>query len=671
MKHGLKDRAVSEPSLIAGGVSAPDQRINLLLVTQDDHLAERCAKALADSGFSPAITVVASLAGFKDALAPGSHDLALAESARAPSSELIDAVQASRHTIPLILLTGSEANGSSRAGEHVLDCLALEELYRLPRLAGHALEMKRLREQVRVACESQLTERKQADEALQQSENRFRAMVEKSSDAISLVDAQGKVLYSSHAVSPIFGYSLEERKGKDVFELVHAEDFSETLSLFRKLLQNPFTSVSTQVRYRHKDGTWRWIEALGTNLLEEPSVKAVIINYRDVTERRQLLEQLFQAQKMEAVGRLAGGVAHDFNNLLTAILGYSDMVLEKVLLDSPLHRYASEIKKAGERAASLTRQLLAFSRLQVMSPQVLDLNATILDMEKILRRVMGEDIILTTVPEVTPGRIKADPSQIEQVILNLAINARDAMPHGGHLTLKTSGLTLDHEFTFEGVRVQPGAYVVLEITDTGCGMDAETRSRAFEPFFTTKEKGKGTGLGLSTVYGIVKQSGGYIWLSSEPGRGTALKIYLPRVDEAAGVTKTFEAAPHPHRGNETILLVEDEGAVRKLLTRALRSKGYEVLGAKNGEEALRVCARWRRPIHLMLTDVVMPQMSGRELARQITSLHSESRVLYMTGYAGNRIGSAEVLEADAQFIQKPFSVDALVDRIRAILDGTE
>ncbi|HEX5483841.1 MAG TPA: PAS domain S-box protein, partial [Terriglobia bacterium] len=288
-----------------------------------------------------------------------------------------------------------------------------------------------------------ITEWKHAEEELRLSETRFKNLVERSSDAISLVDASGNVLYSSHAVSPIFGYQLEERVGKSVFELIHRGDIQEILPLFKKLVQSPFSSVTTQVRYRHKNGSWRWIEALGTNLLEDPSVKAVVINYRDVTERMQLQEQLYQAQKMEAVGRLAGGVAHDFNNLLTAILGYSDMLLEKLPQASALRRYTGEIKKAGERAASLTRQLLAFSRLQVLSPQVLDLNAVISEMENILRRVIGEDVRLATLPGGALGRVKADPAQIEQVIINLAVNARDAMPEGGELAIKTSNIEIE------------------------------------------------------------------------------------------------------------------------------------------------------------------------------------------------------------------------------------
>lgn len=513
-----------------------------------------------------------------------------------------------------------------------------------------------------------ITERKQAEEALRRSEERFRTLVEKSSDAISLVDGSGKVLYSSHAISPIFGYSLEERMGKSVFEFIHPEESAQVLHTFKKLLAQPYGSASIELRYRHKDGSWRWIEALGTNLLEDPSVQAVAINYRDITERRQLMEQLFLAQKMEAVGRLAGGVAHDFNNLLTAILGYSDMVLEKLPRGSVLSRYTSEIKRAGERAASLTRQLLAFSRLQVMSPRVLDLNVVIEEMSRMLRRVIGEDVTLTASPGAGLERVKVDPSQVEQVILNLAVNARDAMPEGGELRIRTSNARFAEDFIAEGVRVQAGSYVALEVTDTGCGMDSETSARVFEPFFTTKEKGKGTGLGLSTVYGIVKQSGGYIWVSSEPQKGTTFKIYLPGLEEAAAPAKAADAPVQIDRGSETILLVEDETNVRELLCGMLRSKGYEVLEAARGEEALALGKNHSQPIHLIVTDMVMPQMNGRELARRLCALHPESNVLYMTGYAGNKIGAIDVLENDVAFIHKPFSAEALSQKVRSILD---
>ncbi|MGH9377710.1 MAG: PAS domain S-box protein [Terriglobia bacterium] len=514
----------------------------------------------------------------------------------------------------------------------------------------------------------EITEWKRAEEAVRQSENRFKALVENSADAISLVDATGKVILSSHAVSPIFGYALEERVGKNIFELIHPDDQRQVLPAFAELLQNPSGSVTTQVRYRHKDGTWRWIEALGTNMLEDPSVRAVVINYRDVTERRLLLQQLFQAQKMEAVGQLAGGVAHDFNNLLTAILGYSDMVLEKLPRNSAARRYTTEIRKAGERAASLTRQLLAFSRLQMMSPQVIDLNAVIEELSKMLHRLIGENVTLSIIPGGDPGRIKADPTQIEQVIMNLAVNARDALPDGGKLSIETTNVILDETVTAEGVRVKAGPYVLMEVSDSGTGMDNATKARIFEPFFTTKEKGKGTGLGLSTVYGIVKQSGGYIWVSSELGHGTTFKIYLPAVEEDLSVQKPQGVHERKHMGSETVMVVEDEDSVRILLGKLLRNMGYHVLEASLAEEALELSKKYGKAIHLMLTDIAMPGMNGQELARLVKGPHPETNVLFMTGYAGNKVGSASVLEQNSHFIHKPFTSDVLGRKIRDILD---
>jgi two-component system, cell cycle sensor histidine kinase and response regulator CckA len=514
-----------------------------------------------------------------------------------------------------------------------------------------------------------ITRWKRAEDGLRRREHRFRALLDKSSDAISLVDSAGRVLYSSHAVSPIFGYELEERIGQNVFEFVHPEDAPQVLSAFGRLVHRPFSSVSAQLRYRHKDGSWRWIEALGTNLLEDGSVQGVVINYRDVTEQRRLQDQLVQAQKMEAIGCLAGGVAHDFNNLLTAILGYSDMILEKAPPASAIHRYSTQIKQAGERAASLTRQLLAFSRLQVMAPKVMDLNAVLSEMTRMLRRVIGEDIKLNFIPAPELGRVKVDPSQIEQVILNLAVNARDAMPQGGELTIRTSSEAVGDNFVEDKARVQPGAYVVLEVSDTGCGMDPETRARAFEPFFTTKERGKGTGLGLSTVYGIVKQSGGYIWLSSEPGKGATFRIFLPKVDEPVSTNKVGELSAGHAGGAETILLVEDENAVRALLRRILRSKGYRIIEAKNGDEAIAACLSHKERIDLILSDIVMPRMNGRDLAQRAGKIHPEAMLLYMTGYASHKLGSTELLELGTPFIQKPFSADTLAQRVRSVLDG--
>ncbi|MGH9432652.1 MAG: PAS domain S-box protein [Terriglobia bacterium] len=514
-----------------------------------------------------------------------------------------------------------------------------------------------------------ITDRKDAEEALRRSEKRFRELIDNSSDAVSLIDARGQVLFSSHSISPILGYEVEERLGRDVFELMHPDDAAATKTAFQKLLDHPDSTVTLQIRYRHKNGTWRWLEALGKNLLREPSVRALVVNYRDITERKQLQEQFYQSQKMEAVGRLAGGVAHDFNNLLTAIIGYSDIVLEKLPAQSDHRRSIREIKKAGERAALLTKQLLAFSRQQMLSPQILDLNQVVLETSRLLRRLIGDDIELVTTPASPLGRVKADPTQLDQVLMNLAVNARDAMPRGGRLMIETSNTQVEDNLASDPVKVAPGRYTVLTVKDTGCGMDAATRARAFEPFFTTKEKGKGTGLGLATVYGIVKQSGGYIWIFSEPGQGTTFKIYLPRVDEVPEPAKAAEVQALPRHGTETILLVEDHPSVRQLTSRLLRAQGYLVLEARSGKEALALAEKHPGTISLLLTDVVMPQLSGQALAKQMTEKHPEIRVLFMSGYAGTSYAQQTSLEPDAAFIQKPFDADQLATRVREVLDG--
>jgi PAS domain S-box-containing protein len=378
-------------------------------------------------------------------------------------------------------------------------------------------------------------------------------------------------------------------------------------------------------------------------------------------------EQLRQSQKMEAVGQLAGGIAHDFNNLLTAITGYSELTLRELNEDSPLYSKVTEIKKAGDRAASLTRQLLAFSRKQILQPKVLDLNAVLPDMERMLRRVIGEDISLRTVLDSSLGQVKADPGQIEQIVMNLCVNARDAMADGGHLTIETSNVHLEQSYRNQQVVIRPGHYVMLSVSDNGCGMNADTQAHIFEPFYTTKELGKGTGLGLSTVYGIVKQSEGSIWVYSEVGKGTTFKIYLPRVDEVQKRERA-ETAREVLTGNETILLVEDEDIVRTLSTEILQQHGYTVIAAANGEEGLRVCKEFEGTIDLMITDVVMPRMSGRELAEHVFALRPETRVLYMSGFTDDAIVRHGVLDDGVFFIQKPFSPDSLAIKAREILD---
>ncbi|MFH1350802.1 MAG: ATP-binding protein, partial [Pseudomonadota bacterium] len=379
--------------------------------------------------------------------------------------------------------------------------------------------------------------------------------------------------------------------------------------------------------------------------------------------------QFLQSQKMESVGRLAGGVAHDFNNHLTTIIGYAALVMMRLGKDDPLHSQVKEIKDAADRATSLTRQLLAFSRKQVLQTKVMVINTVVTDVEKMLRRLIGEDIELVTMLEPELGRVKADPSQIDQVIMNLAVNAKDAMPEGGKLTIETGNVTLDSHYAEQhGVEIKQGAYVMLSVSDTGTGIDVETQEHIFEPFFTTKEKGKGTGLGLSTVYGIMKQSDGYIWVYSEPGQGTTFKVYFPAAEEAGKVKQEEKPSFLELKGSETILIVEDNESVRNLACNVLGEYGYRVLEAKDGEEALSVVKGHEGKIHLLLTDVVMPGMRGNELAERIKIERRDMEVLYMSGYTDNAIVHHGVLEEGMNFIQKPFSPDELARKVRETLD---
>jgi nitrogen-specific signal transduction histidine kinase len=389
----------------------------------------------------------------------------------------------------------------------------------------------------------------------------------------------------------------------------------------------------------------------------------------DITQRKLLEAQLQQAQKMEAVGQLAGGVAHDFNNILTTILGLAEIQLQNPTDKESMLKDIAEMKTAAQKAAALTRQLLAFSRKQVLQPKVLDMSAVVADMDKMLRRLLREDIELSTVVSAQLGRVKVDPSQIEQILMNLVVNARDAMPGGGKLTIDLANADLGEDYTRNHLGARSGPHVMLAVSDTGTGMDKTTISRLFEPFFTTKEKGKGTGLGLSTVYGIVKQSGGNIYVYSEPGQGTTFKIYLPRVDEeaervAVGVPSAFQRG-----GSETILVVEDEDMVRQLILRVLKQGGYNVLEARNPQEAIGICRERKEPISLLMSDVVLPKMDGRTLSGKLTSLHSEMKVIYMSGYTDDVVVHHGMLDPGIEFIEKPMTPDIIRRKVREVLDS--
>jgi two-component system, cell cycle sensor histidine kinase and response regulator CckA len=503
---------------------------------------------------------------------------------------------------------------------------------------------------------------------LVEREELFRLISENAMDMIAVVDPDGRRLYNSPAYGRILGFSDDELAGTSFYDHVHPDDIDTAQqAVKRATATNPGGTV--QYRMRHKDGSWHTIESGASAILnQQGKVEKFVVVNRDVSEQRQLEEKFRQAQKMEAVGRLSGGVAHDFNNLLGVIIGYAEFLQESLDPENSLRSSVDEILKAGKRAASLTRQLLAFSRQQVLDPKVLDLNVVVLDMDKMLRRLIGEDIELSTVLGPDLGRLKADQSQLEQVLLNLVVNARDAMPQGGKLLIDTQNMMMDDAFVRRyPYPVQPGPYVCLTVTDSGIGMDAETKARAFEPFFTTKEKGKGTGLGLSTVYGVVKQSGGYIDIYSAPGAGTTFKIYLPRVDDAITIDAPIGAATS-FTGNETILLAEDESSLRTLTRNTLELCGYKVLEAKDGLEALEVSERFKGPIDLLLTDMVMPGMGGRQLAQELTRRRPEIRLAYMSGYTGQAVGSQGPVDPGSVFLLKPFTRELLTRKIREALD---
>ncbi len=433
-------------------------------------------------------------------------------------------------------------------------------------------------------------------------------------------------------------------------------------------------NVAGAWKHQKKEGTTIEVEIISHPLVFAGR-RAKLVLANDVTERkraeaalRESEEQLRQSQKLEGVGQLAGGIAHDFNNLLTVIIGFSSLAMRDLHAESLLLSNLAEIKKAGERAASLTRQLLAFSRRQVLQPKILNLDSIVSEMEKMLRRLIGENIDLRATLAPNLGSVKADPGQIEQIILNLAVNARDSMPGGGKLTIETGNAYLDEDYVKQHVGAQAGPHIMLAVSDTGRGMDQKTQGRIFEPFFTTKELGKGTGLGLSTVYGIVKQSGGNIWVYSEVGRGTTFKIYLPRVDEGAQQYKRASHLDEVLLGNETILLIEDEEMLRKLAKETLTLYGYQVLDAPNGESAVSLCKEHTESIDLVLTDVIMPGLSGREVAHQLLELRPQVRVLFMSGYTDDAIVHQGVLDEGANFIQKPFAPDALARKVREVLD---
>ena len=507
--------------------------------------------------------------------------------------------------------------------------------------------------------------------ALRESERRFRDMLQNLKLLAVILDGQGNVTFGNDHLLQLTGWANTDVLGQDFFgRFVVPERRPSARRDFLEKVRQGELSLHEESEIVTREGERRLVS--WTHTLLRDAVGRVIGTASigiDSTEEKRLEERLRQSQKLEAVGRLAGGVAHDFNNLLTIILGYSDLVL-LATHETTVREHAGEVKKASERAAALTRQLLAFSRRQVLQPSVLDLNAVVADTDKMLRRLIGEDIELLSVGPVDLGRVKADRGQIEQVLVNLVVNARDAMPDGGSLTIETENVHLDEGYARAHGVSQPGPYVRLSVTDSGHGMDAPTQARIFEPFFTTKREGQGTGLGLATVYGIVKQSGGYIWVYSEPGRGTTFRIYLPRAaEDAAPMRPAVPALTANLRGTETILVVEDDASLRRMAAEALQLFGFRVLQAPSAEVALAVIEQ--NGIDLLLTDIVMPHMSGRELARQLATRRPDLKVIFMSGYAEQAAVRNGLIEPHQPFISKPFTPEALVRKLRSVLDGAD
>jgi len=507
---------------------------------------------------------------------------------------------------------------------------------------------------------------KRLDE-LEQQKSLMNAVIGGTNDAIFVKDTAGRYLMANNEVTRVFGKPLEAVIGRDDTHFFPIEEANLLISGDREIM-GMAGPVTREEHITTIDGRRTYMATKGPIRDGQGKVIGLFGISRDITDQTKLEDQLRQSQKMETVGRLAGGIAHDFNNLLTVINGYSELLLNKVKDKSQLGKEVEEIKRAGERAAALTRQLLAFSRRQVLQPKVLDLNDVVSGMEQMLRRLIGEDVEFRTVLGTDLWSVKADPGQIEQVVMNLVVNARDAMPGGGKLTIDTSNVFLGKEYSYVHPPVQPGPYVMLAISDTGVGMDEKTASQVFEPFFTTKERGKGTGLGLSTVYGIVKQSGGFIWVYSEPGKGSTFKIYLPRTEDRRDVPDKEGSPVEDLRGEKTVLVVEDEESIRRLAIEILGQYGYAVLSAGDGEEALRFAAVHEGEISLLLADVVMPRMGGRELFERLRQLRPDIKVLYVSGYTDDAIVHQGMLDPGIAFLQKPYAPISLARKVKDVLN---
>jgi PAS domain S-box-containing protein len=634
------------------------EAVRVLMVEDDDNDAALIQRELARLTPAPTVqrvstesALVAALESFAPHLVLCDHNLSGFAGWKA-----LELVRRTQPDLPFILVTGSldEETAVKYLKGGASDYILKDRLGRLGPAVLEALERARQRQ------------------ALHRHERLLRQIIDANPSLIFVKDWDGRFVLVNQASAEIYGTTVESMLGKtdadfnpNADEVVHfLRDDREVMSSGRAkfIAEEPVTNPDTKQT--------RWFQTIKVPLRMPGEERATMLGVAtEITERKRLEEQLRQSQKMEAIGQLAGGVAHDFNNILTAIVGYTDLLAAEFGGNERQLEDLEEIRKAARRAAALTRQLLAFSRKQVLEPRIIDLNSVVLNLDKMLRSLISENIDLKTDLATNLAAARADPNQIEQVIMNLAINARDAMPEGGTLTIETSNATLDHAYAAQHVSVVPGDYVMLAVTDTGSGMDESTKARIFEPFFTTKPAGRGTGLGLSTVYGIVKQSGGNIWLYSEPGKGSTFKIYLPAIEalpQDIGKAAPVEAS---RRGGGTILVVEDDEQLRRLTHRALAGRGYTVLEADRGSTALDIARRHKGTIDLLLTDVIMPDTNGRKLADTIRAARPGLRVLYMSGYPDGAIGNHGMLEPGVAYLAKPFTTEAIIRKVREVLEA--
>ncbi len=640
-----------------------DPLIHILHLEDDPADAELIQARLEEAGLTCRIICVQTRDEFSEALQQGGYDVILADF-RLPIYDGVSALrlaQELRPEVPFIFVSGTMGEDAAIEGltEGATDYVLKQKLSRLVPAIKRALhEGENWRERRRV--EEELRKLSRA--------------VEQSASTIIITDTRGYIEYANPRFTETTGYSLAESLGQHTRILKSGLTSPEEYQQLWETI-NAGKEWRGEFHNRKKNGELYWESA---SISPIKNVDGVITHFlavkEDITEHKQaeetrakLEEQLRQSQKMESIGRLASGVAHDFNNLLTVIRGYADLMQDKMSAEEPWLEDLAQIRRAGERAAALIRQLLAFSRQQILTPTVLDLNDLVANLHKMLGRLIGEDISLSTVLQPGLWSITADPGQIEQVIMNLVINARDAMPTGGKITIETDNVYLDENYAQTYFEVPIGPCVMLAVTDTGHGMDKATQVRIFEPFFTTKGQGKGTGLGLATVYGIVKQSGGHITVYSEPDQGTTFKIYLPATETSVTSLPAPQTQPVTHHGAGTVLLVEDDEPVRSLVQRALQAEGYTTLEACSGSEALSLAGQHQGEIDLLLTDVVMPQMSGRELAEQLKALYPQMKVLFMSGYTDDAVVRHGLLTAETEFLPKPFSPSKLASKVREVL----